>query len=156
MVQYLQNEITYLLPGEMIVTSRALKISTILGSCVSVCLYDEEKRIAGINHYLLPLNKNNDPHQFRYGDSSLDYMLRHMIKKGAQQNRITARIFGGSLMFSSIGSVLNIGMQNVVVAKEFLSANSIPVLSIETGGKIGRKVIFDTSAGVITSTLLKN
>ena len=155
MIEYIGNEFTYLLPGELIVTQDTLKISTILGSCVAVCLYDRDRRIAGMNHYMLPINNNNDPNRFRFGDTSLDYMLSQMIKIGAQKNKIIARVYGGSSMFMNTGPGFNIGRQNVEVALEFLKDNIIQIRSEETGGKTGRKVIFDTSAGVISSSVLK-
>ncbi len=154
MPEYIGNEITYLLPGELIVTADPVKISTILGSCVAVCLFDRDKRISGMNHYMLPLNKSNDPNKFRYGDTSLTWMLKEMIKTGAQKSSIRARIYGGSSMFMETGPSFNIGKQNVEVALHFLMENNIPVNSVETGGKVGRKVVFDTSAGVISSNLL--
>lgn len=107
-----------------------------------------------MNHYMLPLNKSNDPNKLRYGDTSLAHMLNEMIKTGAQKSSIRARIYGGSSMFTETGPSFNIGKQNVEVALYFLMENNIPVNSIETGGKVGRKVIFDTSAGVISSNLL--
>lgn len=155
MIEYIGNEFTYLLPGELIVTSDNLKISTILGSCVAVCLYDRDSRIAGMNHYMLPINKDNDPNRFRYGDTSLGDMLSQMIKIGAQKNKIKARVYGGGSMFVNTGPGFNIGQQNVEVALKFLKDNSIQILLVETGGKTGRKVIFDTSAGVISSYLTK-
>jgi chemotaxis protein CheD len=154
-IEYIGNEFTYLLPGELIVTADALKISTILGSCVAVCLYDRDRKIAGMNHYRLPVNKTNDTMRYRYGDTSLDYMLEQMIRIGAQKNKILARVYGGSSMFMNTGPSFNIGEQNVTMAAKFLKQHDISVKAIETGGKTGRKVIFDTSAGVISSSLLK-
>jgi chemotaxis protein CheD len=153
-VEYIGNEFTYLLPGELIVTGDALKISTILGSCVAVCFFDRDRRIAGMNHYMLPINKNDDPNRFRYGDTSLEYMLNQMLKIGAQKNKILARVYGGSSMFMNTGPSFNIGELNVEVAMKFLKDTDIPIKSIETGGKTGRKIVFDTSAGVISSNFL--
>jgi chemotaxis protein CheD len=154
MIEYIGIEVTYLLPGELIVTAGAMKISTVLGSCVAVCLYDREKKIAGMNHYMLPFNKINDPKRFKYGDTSMDDMLEQMINTGARKHKIEARIYGGSSMFNETKAFFNIGTQNLGVAVNFLRENNIPVNAAETGGKTGRKVIFDTSAGVISCNLL--
>ncbi len=154
MAEYIGNEFTYLLPGELIVTDDALKISTVLGSCVSVCLLDRERMIAGMNHYMLPINKINDVNRLRYGDTSLEDMLYQILKAGATINKLAARIYGGSSMFSNIESNFNIGKQNVAIAVQFLKKNNILIKSVETGGKTGRKVIFDTSAGLVSSNKL--
>ncbi len=34
--------------------SESAAVTTILGSCVAVCLWDESHGIGGMNHYLLP------------------------------------------------------------------------------------------------------
>ncbi|MBN1145346.1 MAG: chemotaxis protein CheD [Bacteroidales bacterium] len=154
MAEFIGNEFTYLLPGELIVSVEPLKISTVLGSCVAVCMYDRDRNVAGMNHYMLPFNKSNDPNQFKFGDTSLSYMLSQMMKLGAQKNKIISRVYGGGSMFTNTGPSFNIGKQNIDIALKFLKENEIIINAIETGGKTGRKVIFDTSAGVISSYLL--
>jgi chemotaxis protein CheD len=83
-------------------------------------------------------------------------MLVQMINTGARKFNLAARIYGGSSMFMDTGSIscFNIGEQNVEVAIKFLKDKEISVKSVETGGKKGRKVVFDTSAGVISSNVL--
>ena len=49
-------------PGGWAVESR-LPLSTLLGSCVAVCLFDPHLRIGGINHFMLP-----DMGRSRHGD----------------------------------------------------------------------------------------
>ncbi len=154
MTEYIGNEFTYLLPGDLVVTTEQIKLITVLGSCVAVCMFDRERKVAGMNHYMLPVNKANDPNLFKYGDTSLSHMLNQMIKLGAQKGNIICRVYGGGSMFSKVGPSFNIGQQNVEMALKFLQNNDFIPKSVETGGTSGRKVIFDTSAGVISSYLL--
>ena len=149
MTTFIGNEITYLLPGQLIVTGETLKISTILGSCVSVCLYDPYNKISGMNHYLLPLKKGWDDNRFRFGDVSLAYMLDKIMSMGAKKRNLFSCVYGGSSMFGNFSSY-NIGKQNINVAVEFLEFHGIPIQERCTGGEMGRKVLFDTSAGSIT------
>ena len=44
----------FLYPGQVFVTRDPITISTILGSCAAVCLWDRHKKAGGMNHYLLP------------------------------------------------------------------------------------------------------
>ena len=44
----------YLHPGQLVVSAAPCSVSTILGSCVAVCVWDEETGIGGMNHFLLP------------------------------------------------------------------------------------------------------
>lgn len=154
MPQFIGNEVTYLLPGEMIVTSDAMKISTVLGSCISVCLYSPLEKIAAMNHFVLPFNTKNDPNRSRYGDTSIEDMILKMIQKGAEKKHINARIYGGSSMFINESNEFRIGERNTESAVKSLKKMGIPIVIKETGGNFGRRVLFDTSAGIITSNLI--
>ncbi|MEN9356206.1 MAG: hypothetical protein RL695_377, partial [Pseudomonadota bacterium] len=46
-------EAVKLLPGEYFASTTDLALVTVLGSCVSACLYDQEKGIGGMNHFML-------------------------------------------------------------------------------------------------------
>lgn len=152
--RYIGNEITYMLPGELIVTGEALKISTILGSCVSVCIFDPQLRISGMNHYLLPVKKNLNDKRFRFGDVSLAYMLEEIISMGARKKDLISHVYGGSSMFGIPDDNYNIGRKNIEIAFEFLGFHNIPIIKCDTGGDRGRKITFDTSAGIISCMLL--
>jgi chemotaxis protein CheD len=155
-LEYIGNEFTFLLPGELIVTKESMKISTILGSCVSVCLFDAVNRVAGMNHYLLPVYNKQDQNIFRFGDTSLDYMLRNMLKSGAKKMYINARVYGGSAMFGETHNTFNVGRKNIDMALNFLKQNEIDLKSTELGGNLGRKIVFDTSTGIISGNYLKS
>src|ERR1051326_187977 len=45
----------FLQPGHLVIATEPMQVTTILGSCVAVCLFDTTKRIGGINHFMLPL-----------------------------------------------------------------------------------------------------
>jgi chemotaxis receptor (MCP) glutamine deamidase CheD len=72
-----------------------------------------------MNHYLLPVNTNNDPDHFRYGNTSLAYMVNRMISLGANTSMISAHVFCGSSMFSHTKNHFNIGNQNTEIALDF-------------------------------------
>jgi chemotaxis protein CheD len=143
-----------MLPGELIITGEALKISTILGSCVSVCLFDPQNRISGMNHYLLPVKKNRNDNRFRFGDVSLAYMLEEILSMGARKRDLISHVYGGSSMFGIPQDNYHIGRKNIDIAFEFLGFHNIPITRYDTGGDKGRKITFDTSAGIITCMFL--
>ncbi len=43
-----------ILPGEFYVSRGGELISTVLGSCISVCIRDPKMGIGGMNHFMLP------------------------------------------------------------------------------------------------------
>jgi chemotaxis protein CheD len=155
MGEYICNEITYLLPGEVIVTAEPMKISTVLGSCVAVCLYDRERKIGGMNHYMMPYYKKDDDQLLKYGDTSLKELLDGMIRAGARKNRLVARIYGGGSVLRIENATINVAEKNIRVAYDFVNEHNLVVNSVEVGGCKGRKVVFDTLAGVISCSFLR-
>jgi chemotaxis protein CheD len=139
----------YLYPGRSVVTKEALEISTILGSCVSVCLFDSLRRIAGMNHFLLPVNDKFESDIEKYGDTSMEFILDKMLGMGSNQRDLVAKVFGGGELLTYKNSSFNIGKKNIEVALDFICAHDIRVISKEVGGIRGRKIIFNTLTGIV-------
>ena len=58
--------------------SKDIVLSTILGSCVAVCMYDPVQNVGGLNHYLLPHDGTSGPQEkkiWRNGDGAFDQWL---------------------------------------------------------------------------------
>ena len=51
-----------ILPGEFYVTVHDEIVSTILGSCVSACIRDPITGIGGMNHFMLPISREDMGH----------------------------------------------------------------------------------------------
>ena len=136
-------ETIYLHPGQLYTASHATLVSTILGSCVAVCLWDPASRIGGMNHFLLPAGKGP-----RYGNEAMTQLLEQLTGRGAFVARMVAKVFGGACVIPGFtGSRQAIGTQNVEAALRFLAAHSIPVRGEQTGGQRGRKLLFHTGTG---------
>lgn len=134
----------YLHPGEIHTTSEAALVSTILGSCVSVCLWDAVASVAGMNHFLLPEGTRTP----RYGREAMERLLEDMVGRGALVARMVAKVFGGACVIPGFtGASRAIGTKNVEVALEFLARHGIPVRVNQTGGARGRKLLFHTGTG---------
>jgi chemotaxis protein CheD len=88
---------------------------------------------------------------YKFVDSAIAAMLEEFRKKGCQPFLLSAKIFGGAHMFSSIpiNSVFNIGMRNADVAKEVFSANGIKLIAEDTGGNSGRTIFVDSATGKV-------
>ncbi|MBP1561783.1 MAG: chemotaxis protein CheD [Oscillospiraceae bacterium] len=123
-----------------------------LGSCVGICLYDSDKKIAGLAHIMLPLSTEavqNVDNKRRYADTGIDELIRDMVSRGASPARMTAKIAGGAQMFSVKSSVFNIGERNVESVKKILAANRIRIIGEETGLNFGRTVFFHADTGIM-------
>ncbi len=123
-----------------------------LGSCVGIALYDKVTRIAGLAHIMLPDSSQikNNQNLAKFADTAINLLVAEMIQKGANPGRLTAKISGGSQMFSfgANGSdLMKIGYRNVVATKELLGRLRIPILSEDTGGNYGRTIEFYSENG---------
>jgi chemotaxis protein CheD len=138
----------YLQPGELFVATEPTAITTLLGSCISVCLWDPTTRVGGLNHFLLPQGKPTFDRPGRFGSLALPLLLARLQRCGANPKRLTAKVFGGSAMLAN-PQPGHIGAQNLQLALDWLDEQRIPVLATDTGGARGRKLIFHTDdAGV--------
>lgn len=140
--------------GRYRVASNPTKLKSIgIGSCLSIVLYEPEKRIGGMIHAMLPYyEEGRDQHNpIKYVDTSIYILLDELLRMGAKKERITAKIAGGSQMFSFLGSdIMNVGERNVKAAKETLKKERIRLKAEETGGNCGRTVILDMVTGGLT------
>jgi chemotaxis protein CheD len=137
----------FLLPGQLHVAREATTISTILGSCVAVCLWDLKKRIGGMNHYLLPEGEEVTANPFRYGNMANQELLKQMLNAGCKVQDMQARIFGGAHTIAVGNAGQSLGDRNIELAVEFVRKLGIPLMEKEVSGKRGRKLIFNTQEG---------
>jgi chemotaxis protein CheD len=136
-------ECVYLHPGQIYAASHAALVTTILGSCVAVCLWDPVARVGGMNHFLLPHGKGP-----RYGNDAMEQLIAQMTDRGAFVARMVAKVFGGACVIAGFtGARKAIGTQNTEAALRFLAAHEIPVRAEQTGGSRGRKLLFHTGSG---------
>ena len=127
---------------------KARPITTLLGSCVAVCLYDPRLRLAGMNHFLLPSrakSSGDDTDVILAGDYSMEVLLNTMLSQGAAKSRLVAKAFGGGTIVTSI--LMAIGQRNAEFAKEWLEREGIPLTAQDFGGSWSRKVIFTPDGG---------
>ena len=123
-------------------------MTTVLGSCVAVCLWDRATGIGGINHYMLPLWNGEGLPTPRYGNIAIDLLIRRMTEFGCQQKGLVAKVFGGANLLPGTG-MYAIGDRNARLARRVLDGLDIPIVSEETGGSNGRRIIFNTARGVV-------
>lgn len=151
-------EAVKILPGEYYATKDSTMIVTVLGSCVSVCLRDPITRIAGMNHFLLPANKdelNFNSDSARYGIYAMEVLINHLMKLGAAKHRLEAKVFGGGNVLKQL-RINSVGEQNSAFVLEYLSAERIQVSAQDLLGEFPRKVYFFPLTGEVKVRKLKS
>jgi chemotaxis protein CheD len=139
-------------PGEHFVSDERVVISTLLGSCVAACLWDQEHGIVGMNHFLLANRRYARDMRLclteagKYGIHAMELVINGMLKRGARRENLRAKAFGGA-------SVLNlrprdnfncVGEVNGRFILEFLKTDGIPLVASDLGGNAGRVIYFSS------------
>lgn len=121
-------------------------VTTVLGSCVAVCLYDETTGLGGINHYMLPFWNGNELASPKYGNIAIESLVKKLEKLGVQRNNMVAKVFGGA---NQLNHTIGVGQRNIKVAQEMLEELNIKIVAKSVGGEKGRKINFNTSTGEV-------
>ncbi len=141
----------YLNPGAIFVSQLPYKITTVLGSCVSVILWDEINKFGGINHYLQPFSNKIGGNIREYGDNSIEVLIKRMQHFGSNIENLNARIYGGTSTMSSF----SVWSENIKIANKLLQKYNIPIVERDTGGDLSRIIIFDTLTGIVKLDLIE-
>ena len=140
---------TFIHVGQIHVDKGPAAISTVLGSCVAVCLYDRRLAIGGMNHYLLPFWNGNGLQTPKFGNISIPKLIENMLEMGANINTMEAKIFGGASMNIIKSECMMIGEKNILVAKEILDEYRINIMASDLGGRNGRKIQLNLETGKV-------
>jgi len=151
----------YLKPAELYVGEQPTKVTTVLGSCLSVTLFSKRLRMGAICHAALPhCRKKKRCHElcedaFKYVDCSLHYMIGSMRGHGVLDNEIEIKLFGGADTLSS-KKENTIGSMNVKMALEIIRQEHLRIMAADVGDSFGRKIIFLTNTGEVYLKRLKD
>ena len=149
-------EVFYLLPADLaVVDGEAPRtMMTILGSCVSVCLYDPGVGVGGMNHFMLPHAPLGTGTSFRYGDAAMQGLLERMERLGCEQRRLCAHIYGGAKVLSAISELMHLGQSNVDFALNWLEKQRIAIASSGVLGTWARRLDLNVATGACSEQLL--
>jgi chemotaxis protein CheD len=148
--------VVYVHPGHVYVGRGAERVTTILGSCVAVCLRDAVAGIGGLNHFLLPHPLDaNEPWSPRYARPAMSRLMDLILKAGAHAGRLQARVIGGASVLSAFPDHPDhLGLRNAAAATALLAEWRVPIISSDVGGARGRKLVFVPCDGTHTVQLL--
>ena len=143
----LETSAVYLPPGLLYAAATPGAVTTVLGSCVAVCLFDPTLRAGGINHYLLPYWNGEGLASPKYANIALPKLVEKMLDLGCRQQNLRAKLFGGGAIFQQIGGLFGVGERNIEFAEHYLADAGIPVVARDVGEGFTRKVIYRIHTG---------
>lgn len=125
-------------------------LATLLGSCVAVCLFDQQVGVGGLNHFMLPdirRSMHDDVDSLLSGSYAMESLLNALLQRGAKKSRLQAKAFGGGTIIEAVGPSMSIGLRNANFTKEWLAREGIPLLASDFLGPWSRKVLFMPQTG---------
>ncbi|WP_051903734.1 chemotaxis protein CheD [Neorhizobium vignae] len=121
-------------------------LMTVLGSCVSACIYDTVTNIGGMNHFILPTSGGLDVAERpeRYGDLAMRTLVDDLYDFGAERRNLRAKLFGGRTRKSS---GYDPGSLNSAFARRFLLEEGIKLVDTSLGDDLARWISFQPTTG---------
>ena len=131
--------------GDIVAEPTPVRMSTVLGSCVSVCLFDSGRQIGGMNHYLVPRGGTAAIH----GDWATEELIERMRAMGSRPQALLGKVFGGGSPLRLENEQCAVGRHNVAVAREILAAHGIPVVAERVEHNGGLRLYFESWTGTV-------
>ena len=144
---HFQKDIITIHPGEFYSSREDIYIATVLGSCISIALYDTRNKFGGLNHFMLPKSSKTEPLSSKdeglFGNYAIELLINDMLKNGARHEDLVAKVFGGGNVLETNSPQLNMtGLNNINFTLSFLETEKIPIMVNDTGGIFPRKIYF--------------
>lgn len=138
-----------IMPGEFFVSREDIVIGTVLGSCVSACIWDGGARVGGMNHFMLPgedSSRSITAASGRYGAFAMEQLINELMKRGARKASMEAKVFGGGAVLRQLTSI-NVGERNASFVLDFLKLEGVRVMSQDLLDVHPRRVAFFPATG---------
>lgn len=142
----------FLQPGGFYFGGGRTRISTLLGSCISITLWHPARRIGGMCDFMLPTRGQpaGAPLDGRYADEALALFDRAVATAVSQPADYQVKVFGGGNMLTHPGNgaePMNIATRNVDSAYALLARHGYRPTVAHCGGQGHRKLFFDLWTG---------
>ncbi|MFB6178019.1 MAG: chemotaxis protein CheD [Halobaculum sp.] len=130
-----------------ITSSDVLLVTSGLGSCLGIALYDPQNGVGGLLHAMLPESSDHPGPPEKFVVDGIDQMLDQLERAGASRRTIRAKLAGASSMLDLETESASVGEQNIEAARTILEARNVPIEGSDTGGNNGRSLRFSPADG---------
>lgn len=153
------DETYHLNIGDMVLVKTPGVVSTLLGSCVSITMYDPGRRIGAMCHAALAqcpeetkCRKKRCLSCGKFVKCAIKVMTTGLKTNSIYIKDIEVKLFGGAKLFNQDDRKdfsLDIGAANVAAAKRIISEAGMTIKASDTEGYNKRKIFFDLSTGKV-------
>lgn len=150
------NWMVKVFPGEYFVTSKSDEVLvTVLGSCVAACIRDPQRRIGGMNHFMLPHSKGGnwggDMQSTRFGNFAMEKLINELMKAGCSRNTLEIKVFGGGNVTDTQNAI---GTENCRFVVRYLESEGLKCTVQDLGGLLPRRIHYYPETGRVIRRLL--
>jgi chemotaxis protein CheD len=142
-----------LLAGHLYFGKQAVRVRTLLGSCVAITLWSPQHHLGGMCHFLLP-NRQRQPGMVRdgrYGDEAVNMLLEALTRAGTKPQAYEAHLYGGAdTMPESSGVKFNVGERNIEQGWALIDQYGFALQGVDVGDNVPRNVALDCTTGEVT------
>jgi len=139
----------YLEPGGFHFGAAPLRLTTLLGSCVTVTLWHPRRHLGGMCHIQMPgTSARAGELDGRYATDAFVLFDRALANLGTAPREYVAKLFGGGNMFPGTdAAAIEVGNNNLAAARRELAARGLKPAAEHVGGAGHRKLVFDLASG---------
>lgn len=141
-----------LLAGQLYHGNKVEHLRTLLGSCVSVVLWNPKQRMGGMCHYLLPgrVRAPGSPRDGRYGDEAMEMLVESIHASGGRPQDYAAHLYGGADTLPAGGGVkFNVGERNIERGWSLIDQYGFNLVNVDVGDRVPRNVALRLSDGQV-------
>ena len=147
------------LPGEFYVSAQEELVTTVLGSCVSVCIHDPLLGIGGMNHFMLPEPvgerdswSSTVGRAARYGSDAMEQLINCMLSLGSRRGDLQLKVFGGGRVLTQLS---DIGQRNIDFVTRYIATEQLTLCASDLGDVYPRQIQFFPHSGRARVRLLR-
>ncbi|MEO5812621.1 MAG: chemoreceptor glutamine deamidase CheD [Rhodanobacter sp.] len=151
--------IVKVLPGEFYVSVQEELVTTVLGSCVSVCIHDAHAGVGGMNHFMLPepIGASDSwsattGRAARYGVGAMEQLINSMLTAGCTRADMQLKVFGGGRVLAQLS---DIGKRNIEFVMQYIAAEKLCLSASDVGDVYPRQIQFFPHSGRARVRLLR-
>lgn len=141
----LGHQTVFLRPGDWVFGQGPARVSTLLGSCVSVLLWSPALRVGGACHCLLadrPPGRGGPALDGRYAHDAMLWLGQQLRQCGLGWGDVATTLVGGA------GG--EIGRANVAWMQAWVVEQGLRLQQVDVGGVVVRRVAFNLGSGEVT------
>ncbi len=141
-----------LLAGQVYFGHRASELRTLLGSCVGVTMWNAQRRLGGMCHFLLPSRARaaGQGLDARFGEEAFEMLVTSIRRAGTQPTDYEVHLYGGAdTLPDSTGVKFNVGERNIETGWSLIERHGFALANVDVGDHVPRNVSLSLADGTV-------